>query len=148
MHLMAPDMHSVYKPPWRPAYHPPPYDGHTPDSRCTSTASTPLPHQGYPVMPNRELPQLPHFGLDDPYSCPGSISGPPPHPAKELSTVHASYRPIHSTPTSAPLPPLSFITPGPPIPPGTLGPYDPGYCQARPRKAARATQVSIVSTPL
>ncbi|KAJ5117115.1 hypothetical protein N7526_011224 [Penicillium atrosanguineum] len=175
-HHVPPGPHGVYEHAWRPPYHPAPYDGHAPDSRRTSTASAPLPPQ-YPVNPNRELPQLPPSGPEGPYGRPSSLSGPPPHPAQDLSPVHASYRPINgtphessphsappdyrarmgfqppeqltpteSTPTSASLPPSSqFMTPAPPVPPGTPGPYDPGYYQnpaygARQRKAARATQ--------
>ncbi|KAJ5316086.1 hypothetical protein N7476_006393 [Penicillium atrosanguineum] len=170
-HHVPPGPHGVYEHAWRPPYHPAPYDGHAPDSRRTSTASAPLPPQ-YPVNPNPSP-----SGPEGPYGRPSSLSGPPPHPAQDLSPVHASYRPINgtphessphsappdyrarmgfqppeqltpteSTPTSASLPPSSqFMTPAPPVPPGTPGPYDPGYYQnpaygARQRKAARATQ--------
>jgi hypothetical protein len=125
---------------------------------------------------------FPPSGPDGPYGRPSSLSGPPPHPAQDLSPVHASYRPINgapheSSPHSAPpdyrarmgfqpppeqptptestptpaLPPSSqFMTPAPPVPPGTPGSYEQGYYQnpaygARQRKAARATQVSFVS---
>lgn len=95
---MPPGAHGVYEHAWRPPYHPPPFEGHAPDSRRASTASAPLPPQGYPVMPNRELPQLPPSGPDGPYGRTNSLPGPPAHPAQESSPVHASYRPINGTP--------------------------------------------------
>lgn len=171
-----PSAHGGYQHQWRHPY-PPPYESH--ESRRPSTSSAPLPPQTYPVMPNRELPQLPP---DGPYGRTNSLPGPPSHPVQESSPVHANYRPpmngtphessphsappeyrrmgfqppeqptpTETTPTSGSLPPSSqFMTPAPPIPPGTPGPYDPSYYQnpaygARQRKAARAQQVSFFS---
>ena len=159
-HAPHPGVHGVYDHAWRPHYPPSAYDGHAPDSRRQSASSQgPLPPQGYPVMANRELPQLPP---DGPYGRPSSLPGPP-HPIADPNQppTHAGYRPSmngtphevspHSMPpdyrtrmgfqpsetptseattTSGPLPPTTqFMSPAPPIPGGTPGQYDPSYYQ-------------------
>ncbi|KAJ5365084.1 hypothetical protein N7517_007970 [Penicillium concentricum] len=81
--------HPAYEPSWRPSY-PPTFDNHPSDSRRSSaTSQTPLPPQppGYPVMPNRELPQLTSEG---PYGRPnGHGHGLPLH-----APVHSPQDPI------------------------------------------------------
>lgn len=152
-----PGVHGVYDHGWRPTAYPPPFDGHAPDPRNPSASSqTPIP-PGYPVMPNRELPQLPPEG---PYGRPNSLPGPA-HPVQESPPQHPGYRtqnglphevsphsappdyrtrmgyepspqggPSDGPPTSVP-PPSSasqFMGPGQPMP-SAGPPYDPGYYQ-------------------
>jgi hypothetical protein len=112
-----------------------------------SSLSGPPPHQAQDLSPvhasYRPINGAPHES--SPHSAPPDYRArmgfqPPP----EQPT------PTESTPTPA-LPPSSqFMTPAPPVPPGTPGAYEQGYYQnpaygARQRKAARATQVSFVS---
>ena len=159
-HVPPPGAHGVYDHAWRPPYPPPAYDNHAAETRRPSAISQgSLPQQGYPVMPNRELPQLPP---DGPYGRPNGLSGPP-HSVAESNPPppHASYPPPmngtshelsphsasldyrsrmgfpppepptnESTPTSGPLPPTTqFISPPSSMPTGTAGPYDPNYYQ-------------------
>ncbi|KAH8425600.1 putative C6 finger domain protein [Aspergillus melleus] len=79
-------------PPWRP--YPASFEGR----RTSNAPQPPLPPPGYPVHPNRELPQLPP---EVPYNRQGSLPGafhtisdahPPPHPP---------YRPMNGTPHEA-----------------------------------------------
>ncbi|KAJ5591682.1 uncharacterized protein N7459_002051 [Penicillium hispanicum] len=169
-HMPPHGAHGVYDHAWHSPYPPSAYDAHTPDSRRPSVVSQgPLPPQGYPVMPNRELPQLPP---DGPYGRPSSMPGPP-HPIADPNPppLHASYRPAmngtthelspHSappdyrsrmafqpsepppsepTPTSGPLPPTTqFMSPQPPPQTSTSGPYDTSYHQ-NPAYGARNQQ--------
>lgn len=142
-HHGHPGPHTAYEPAWRPPY-PPTFDNHPSDSRRSSANSqTPLPPQppGYPVMPNRELPQLISEG---PYGRPNGHGLPlhapvhspqdpmPPHPnfhqpmngapheGSPDYRARMGYPPpdqINSaehTPVSGALPPASqFMTPGP-----------------------------------
>lgn len=98
--------HGIYEPAsWRP--YPPSFDPHPPDQHRVSTAAsnpsqaTPIPPtHGYPVIPNRELPQLPP---DGPYGRPNSLPGPattPPeahhhhhhhHPPPPAHPAHSSH---------------------------------------------------------
>ncbi|KAJ5605953.1 transcriptional regulator family: Fungal Specific TF [Penicillium lagena] len=94
-----PSAHAMQDPSWR-AF-PPQFDSH-PDSRRPSNASQgPLPPQGYPVMPNRELPQLPPEG---PYSRPSSIPAPgyPPQDPNTNYRPSMSATPSETSPHSAP----------------------------------------------
>lgn len=150
-----PSAHGVYDHAWRAAPYPPSFDTHAPDSRHSATSQAPIP-PGYPVMPNRELPQLPP---DGPYGRPSSLPGPA-HPVQESPPSHASYRPPnglphemspHSAPpdyrsrmgyepppqptpsdappASAPPPSSQFVSPAQAMPPATGPPYDPSYYQ-------------------
>lgn len=78
--------HVAYDPSWRPAY-PPTFDNHLSDPRRSANPQTTLPPQpaGYPVMPNRELPQLTPEG---PYGRPNG-HGLPLH-----APVHSPQDPI------------------------------------------------------
>ncbi|PYH95408.1 C6 finger domain protein [Aspergillus ellipticus CBS 707.79] len=122
------------QPSWRaPAPFSSPYEGHPAEQRRTSTAPQPaLPTHGYPVIPNRELPQLPP---DGPYGRQSSLPGPA-HTPPEAPTPHPVFRHMNGTPHepaphSAPpdyRPRMSF-TPheshsngDPPPPPHTLPP--------------------------
>ncbi|OOO07264.1 hypothetical protein OAory_01094670 [Aspergillus oryzae] len=95
MHRIPPDgshgppsVPGMYEQPWR---HYPPYEGHPAEQRRTSTAPPPLSSHGYPVIPNRELPQLPP---DGPYSRQGSLTGPKHTPTE----AHPSFRgPMNGT---------------------------------------------------
>lgn len=165
-----PGAHVVYDQ-WRASAYPPAFDGNAPEARRSSaTAQTPLP-PGYPVMPNRELPQLPPEG---PYGRPNSLPGNA-HPMQESPPAHANYRPTmngtpheaspHSappdyrarmgyepppqstpsegTPSSAP-PPSSvaqFMTPAQAMPPNAQAQYDPSYYQ-NPAYGARRGKAS------
>ncbi|KAF7595061.1 hypothetical protein BBP40_007464 [Aspergillus hancockii] len=150
-----PSVAGIYEQPWRPY---PPYEGHPAEQRRTSTAPPPpLSSHGYPVIPNRELPQLPP---DGPYGRQGSLPGPKHTPPE----AHPSFRgPINGTPHepaphSAPpeyrprmpfppqephsngdpppplpthsIPPAPYSTPVPPIS-HTPTPYDSGYYQSQ-----------------
>lgn len=143
--------HGVYESgPWRPPYPPHPHYDHAPDPRRPpgpSPGPGHIPPQGYPVIPNRELPQLPP---DGPYGRPTSLPahshpdpGPPAHPAYRPpnglpphdASPHSAppdYRArmgfapseppstSESSPTSGPLPPTTqYMPPGPSIPAGT-----------------------------
>lgn len=150
----------IYEPPpWRP--YPASFEGRSADQRRTPNApQPPLPPPGYPVIPNRELPQLPPEG---PYTRQGSLPGAfhsisdahPPHPAYRPpmnGTPHDAvshsappdYRPRMSfppqeSPTNGDpppppphsLPPAQFSTPVPPHLSHTPAPYDPGYYQSQ-----------------
>ncbi|GMG10141.1 unnamed protein product [Aspergillus oryzae] len=136
MHCIPPDrshgppsVPGMYEQPWR---HYPPYEGHPAEQTRTSTALPPLSSHGYPVIPNRELPQLPP---DGPYSRQGSPMGPKHTPTE----AHSSFRgPMNGTahepaPHSAPPeyrsrmsftsqePPSNGDAP-PPIPPHSIPP--------------------------
>ncbi|KAL4889784.1 hypothetical protein BDV59DRAFT_204975 [Aspergillus ambiguus] len=95
----------MYEQPWRP--HPPPFDHHpAADQRRTSSApQPPLPPHAYPVMGNRELPQLPP---DGPYGRQGSMPGPappaPPAPEPHAAAAAAAYPPINGTSPHEPSP--------------------------------------------
>ncbi|PYH63207.1 putative C6 finger domain protein [Aspergillus vadensis CBS 113365] len=92
-----PSAPAVYEQPWRPPYSSS-YDGHPADQRRTSNAPQPaLPPHGYPINPNRELPQLPP---DGPYARQGSLPGPV-HTPPEAPTPHPSFRPMNGTPHEA-----------------------------------------------
>lgn len=179
-HHVPPGAHGVYEHGWRPPYHPVPYDGHAPDPRRASTAAAPPPPQypvnpnrelpqlppsgpeghygrpsnlsGPPPHPSQELSPV-HTSYRPTNGTPHESS---PHSAPPDYRARAGFQPpeqpppSESTPTSASLPPSQFMTPAPPVPPGTPGSYEQGYYQnpaygARQRKAARATQVSLVS---
>ncbi|KAJ5707323.1 hypothetical protein N7488_007124 [Penicillium malachiteum] len=91
----APSAHVPYDS-WRPPYHPP-YEHHA-EPRRLSALQGPAPPQAYPgpVIPNRELPQLPPAQLspDGPYARPNGLPAPaPPHPVPEPSPVHTTFRP-------------------------------------------------------
>jgi hypothetical protein len=170
-----PSAHAMQDPSWR-AF-PPQFESH-PDSRRPSNVSQgPLPPQGYPVIPNRELPQLPPEG---PYGRPNSI----PAPGYSQQDPNANYRPsMSATPSEASphsVPPdyrarVAGYAPdqagnndpaaatgaipsnaqyAPVSIPGSVpGPYDPNYYGATPfgarqRKAARATQVFVLGSTL
>ncbi|KAB8200440.1 C6 finger domain protein [Aspergillus parasiticus] len=161
MHRIPPDgshgppsVPGMYEQPWR---HYPPYEGHPAEQRRTSTAPPPLSSHGYPVIPNRELPQLPP---DGPYSRQGSLTGPKHTPTE----AHPSFRgPMNGTPHepaphSAPpeyrsrmsftpqeppsngdappplpphsIPPAPYSTPVPPMS-HTPAPYDSSYYQSQ-----------------
>ncbi|KAE8397232.1 hypothetical protein BDV37DRAFT_292333 [Aspergillus pseudonomiae] len=161
MHRIPPDrshgppsVPGMYEQPWR---HYPPYEGHPAEQRRTSTAPPPLSSHGYPVIPNRELPQLPPNG---PYSRQGSLTGPKHTPTE----AHPSFRgPMNGTPHepaphSAPpeyrsrmsftpqeppsngdappplpphsIPPAPYSTPVPPMS-HTPAPYDSSYYQSQ-----------------
>ncbi|PYI08954.1 hypothetical protein BO78DRAFT_54343 [Aspergillus sclerotiicarbonarius CBS 121057] len=128
-----PSAPAVYEQPWRPPPFTSSYDAHPAEPRRTSNAPPPtLPPHGYPVIPNRELPQLPP---DGPYSRQGSLPGPA-HTPPEAPTPHPSFRPMNGTPHeaaphSAPpdyrprmsFPPQESLSNGdPPPPPHTLPP--------------------------
>ncbi|PWY70420.1 C6 finger domain protein [Aspergillus heteromorphus CBS 117.55] len=153
-----PNAHGIYEQPWRPSFSSP-YDSHPAEQRRTSNAPQPtlpphgLPPHGYPVIPNRDLPQLPP---DGPYGRQSSLPGPA-HTPPEAPTPHQVFRPMNGTPNESPphsappdyRPRMSF-TPHeshsngePPLPPHTLPPsqyttpvphmshtptpYEPGY---------------------
>ncbi|KAJ5730311.1 uncharacterized protein N7483_004819 [Penicillium malachiteum] len=96
---------------WRPPYHPS-YEHHA-EPRRLSALQGPPPPQAYPgpVIPNRELPQLPPAQLspDGPYARPNGLPAPaPPHSAPEPSPVHTSYRPpLNGSPHEASPPAIS-----------------------------------------
>ncbi|KAJ5143167.1 uncharacterized protein N7515_001954 [Penicillium bovifimosum] len=159
-HHPHPGPHAAYDS-WRPSY-PPPFDSHPADGRRASAVSQPpLPPQpsGYPVMPNRELPQITPEG---PYARPMGNGMPPhptvhspqdptpPHPSfhqqmngvpHEASPDYRARMPFQppdqvnngdSTPVSGGLPPASqFMAPGPPQMAISTPPggYDPAYYQ-------------------
>ncbi|KXG54686.1 uncharacterized protein PGRI_078300 [Penicillium griseofulvum] len=85
--------HPAYEPSWRSSY-PSTFDSHHPDSRRPSaTSQTPLPPQppGYPVMPNRELPQLTSEG---PYGRPNGHGLPlhaPVHSPQDTIPPHPNF---------------------------------------------------------
>ncbi|KAG2411767.1 hypothetical protein HFD88_009323 [Aspergillus terreus] len=163
-HPPPPTGPSMYEQPWR--HHPPPFDGHPAEQRRTPGApQPPLPSHGYPVMGNRELPQLPP---DGPYVRQGSLPGPA-HTAPEAHPSHPAYPPMNGThepsPHSAPpeyrgrmpfssqethsngdAPPAQYSTPVPPHLSHTPAPYDSAYYNnpafgiRQQRKAARAQQ--------
>lgn len=96
----------AYDQPWRP--YPPSFEHHHAEQRRASNPPQPsLPPHGYPVIPNRELPQLPPEG---PYGRPNSL----PAPSLTPTESHApTFRPMNgashdSIPHSAP------THPGPP----------------------------------
>lgn len=160
----------AYEPSWRPPY-PPSFDSHPDSRRSSANPQTPLPPQGYPVIPNRELPQLTSEG---PYGRPnGMPPHAPVHSPQDPNPPHSNFRPpmngaheaspdyrarmgypppdqitsAEHTPSSGPLPPASqFMTPVPQMAGVTPPGYDPAFYQSqafgRQRKAARATQVS------
>ncbi|KAF9886132.1 hypothetical protein FE257_011957, partial [Aspergillus nanangensis] len=159
----------IYEQPWR--HHPPPFDAHTPDQRrASNTPQSALPPHGYPVLANRELPQLP----ENPYVRQGSLPGPA-HTPSESHPPHPNFpppmngTPHEPTPHSAPpdfrarlaFPPQESHSNGDPphtMAPGqyaatpvphtshTPAPYEPGYYSnaaygmRQQRKAARAQQ--------
>lgn len=162
--------HGVYEQAWRSPGYPQPFDSHAPESRRPSASSQPPLHPGYPVMPNRELPQPP---ADGPYGRPNSLPGPV-QPVHESPPPHAGYRPPingipHDTsPQSAPPdyrsrmgfepPPQTSSneatpTPGPaqsssqfmtlahPAQTAAQAPFDPGYYQ-NPAYGARRAKAS------
>ncbi|KAJ5151048.1 uncharacterized protein N7482_010300 [Penicillium canariense] len=155
-HHAPPSAHAVYEHAWpRPPY--PPSFEHAPDRRPASTQA-PLPPQGYPQLARTPAPPAhpqdptppPHAGYRPPMNGAPHESSPHSAPPEYRSRMsfQASEPPgtNESTPPSGPLPSTSqFMPPGPPVPPGTPGPYDQGYYQnpafgARQRKAARAQQ--------
>ena len=170
-HPPPPTGPSMYEQPWR--HHPPPFDGHPAEQRRTPGApQPPLPSHGYPVMGNRELPQLPP---DGPYVRQGSLPGPAPT-APEAHPSHPAYPPMNGThepsPHSAPpeyrgrmpfssqeahsngdAPPAQYSTPVPPHLSHTPAPYDSAYYNnpafgiRQQRKAARAQQVCCRTQP-
>ncbi|KAJ5964697.1 uncharacterized protein N7479_004573 [Penicillium vulpinum] len=152
--------HSAYEPSWRSSY-PLPFDNHPSDSRRSSAnPQAPLPPQppGYPMMHNRELPQLSSEG---PYGRPNGHGLPlhapvhspqdpiPPHPSFHQPMNGAphegspdyrarmGYPPpdqsnsAEHTPVSGALPPASqFITPVAPMASATPpAGYDPAFYQ-------------------
>ncbi|KAJ9319696.1 transcriptional regulator family: Fungal Specific TF [Paecilomyces variotii] len=148
----VPSSHAVYEPSWRP--YPPTFDA-TADQRRPTNAppQPPIPPHGYPVHPNRELPQIPH---EAPYGRPNSLPGPSHSPQDAHPPPHPAYRPMNGAPPheaiphTAPgeyrprmaYPPHESHTNGEPpphsIPPGQYppgvphmsqppGPYEPGY---------------------
>ncbi|KAE8145200.1 hypothetical protein BDV25DRAFT_133996 [Aspergillus avenaceus] len=145
----------MYEQTWR---HYPAYDGHAAEQRRTSTAPPPpLSSHGYPVIPNRELPQLPP---DGPYARQASLPGPkntpteahPPFRSPMNGTPHEpaphsappEYRSRMSFPPQEPhsngdpppplpphsIPPAPYSTPVPPMT-HTPGPYESGYYQSQ-----------------
>ncbi|KAF3031016.1 hypothetical protein E8E15_011544 [Penicillium rubens] len=93
--------HTAYDPSWRPPY-PPAFDNHPSDSRRSSANSqTALPPQppGYPVMPNRELPQLTPEG---PYGRPNGHGLPlhaPVHSPQDPIPTHPNFhQPMNGAP--------------------------------------------------
>ena len=110
----------IYEPsPWRP--YPSSFDPHVPDQHRVSTAASnpsqqppPIPpsSHAYPVIPNRELPQLPP---DGPYGRPNSLPGPvttppdahphPHHPHPHHHPHHPHHPHHHAPPPSGPPPP-------------------------------------------
>ncbi|KAJ5232717.1 hypothetical protein N7468_005673 [Penicillium chermesinum] len=115
--------HGIYETgPWRPPYAHAHYD-HAPDPRRPppppAGPSHVPPPQGYPVIPNRELPQPP---LDGPYGRPNSLPAHA-HPDPGAS-AHPGYRPPNGlphevSPHSAPPEFRSRMGFAPPEPPGT-----------------------------
>ncbi|OQD71222.1 hypothetical protein PENPOL_c001G07584 [Penicillium polonicum] len=100
-HHGHPGPHTAYEPSWRPSY-PPTFDNHPSDSRRSSaTPQTPLPPQppGYPVMPNRELPQLISEG---PYGRPNGHGLPlhaPVHSPQDPMPPHPNFhQPMNGAP--------------------------------------------------
>ncbi|CAI7640529.1 unnamed protein product [Penicillium glandicola] len=93
--------HTAYEHSWRPPY-PPTFDSHPSDSRRSSAnTQTPLPPQpqGYPVMPNRELPQLTSEG---PYGRPNGHGMPlhaPVHSPQDPIPPHPNFhQPMNGAP--------------------------------------------------
>ncbi|CAG7952149.1 unnamed protein product [Penicillium salamii] len=156
--LAPPGPHTAYEPSWRPPY-PPTFDNHPDSRRSSSTPQTPLPPHPYPVLPNRELPQL---SQDGPYGRPPNGLPPnalspnapahspqdpnPPHPnfRQPMNGAHEGspdYRARLSYPpsdqinsaehmSSGPLPPASqFMTPVPQMAASTPPGYDPAFYQ-------------------
>ncbi|KAF9882616.1 hypothetical protein FE257_005956, partial [Aspergillus nanangensis] len=78
-----PSATGIYEHPWR--HQPPPFDAHP--------QSAPPPPQGYPVLANRELPQLP----EGPYVRQGSLPGPA-HTPSESHPPHPNFPPMNTTP--------------------------------------------------
>ena len=148
-HHAPPGAHGLYEPSWRP-YHPS-FDPHPAAATAAATTAAaaaaavdqrrasnnpppqpPISAHGYPVMPGRELPQLPP---DGPFGRPSSLPGPaattsPPdvHPSQPPSQSqsqqqqqqqHSSsqpapatnYRHMNGAPPDAPPPPHSATAP-------------------------------------
>jgi hypothetical protein len=153
--LAPPGPHPGYEPSWRPPY-PPSFESHPDSRRSSANPQTPI-TQPYPVLPNRELPQL---SQDGPYGRPNGLpNGIPPnapvHSPQDLNPPHPNFRPpmngahegspdyrarvayplpdqisAEHTPSSGPLPSASqFMTPGPQMAAGTPPGYDPAFYQ-------------------
>ncbi|EYE97356.1 putative C6 finger domain protein [Aspergillus ruber CBS 135680] len=149
--------HAIYEP-WRtapPTYPPPSFD----DRRASNPPQPPLPPpHAYPVIPNRELPQLPP---DGPYGRPNSLPGPvttppdahgPPPPNYRMNGAPPHEAPPHSAPAdyrarlpypppeqpsngepvpAHSIPPAQYPTPVPAPIPQTPTPFDPPYYQSQ-----------------
>ncbi|EAW06308.1 putative C6 finger domain protein [Aspergillus clavatus NRRL 1] len=102
----VPNAPGAYEASWRP--YAPPFDHHHAEQRRTSAApQPPLPSHPYPVIPNRELPQLPPEG---PYGRPNGLPGPshtpteahPPPPFRPMNGASHDANPHSAPPHSAP----------------------------------------------
>ncbi|KGO65745.1 hypothetical protein PEX1_083360 [Penicillium expansum] len=99
-HHAHPGPHTAYEPSWRPSY-PPSFDNHPDSRRPSANSQTPLPPQppGYPVMPNRELPQLTSEG---PYGRPNGHGLPlhaPVHSPQDPMPPHPNFhQPMNGAP--------------------------------------------------
>ncbi|CAG7954855.1 unnamed protein product [Penicillium olsonii] len=80
--LAPPGPHPAYESSWRPLY-PPTFDNHPDSRRSSANPQTPLPPHPYPVLPNRELPQL---SQDGPYGRP---NGQPPNALSPNAPAHS-----------------------------------------------------------
>lgn len=135
--------HGLYEPSWRP--YPPSFDAHpaaaaaAADQRRASSNNPPHhppipPAHAYPIIPNRELPQLPPEG---PYGRPNSLPGPatspdahapppPPPGAYRMNGVSPHDAPPHSAPpeyrSRLPFPPPEPPTNGEPLPAHSIPP--------------------------
>ncbi|CAI7635289.1 unnamed protein product [Penicillium bialowiezense] len=158
--LAPPGPHPAYEPAWRPpGAYPPPFDTHPDSRRSSANSQTPLPPHPYPVLPDRQLPQLNPDGAygRPPNGLPPNALSPnaPVHSPQDSNPPHPNFRPpmngAHDgspeyrarmsyappdgingdhTPSSGPLPPASqFMTPVPQMATSTPPGYDPSFYQ-------------------